>query len=477
MIGCNLHAIPSYAQLIIPNSNFEQFDALSDTKSSYWKIGGNIDKCTIDSINVWKGKYSMYILRTAKEGIGLFFQELPFHVDGLKKYKISGFIKVKNVKEQYAGIFVKILDKDGNIICKQDMGDLKIKGTQEWKSYEAEFYADETAVKIKVAGLLYGSGEAWFDDLLIQEIPLSSKEAIPIVNEYIDQYFKIVENNSIIKDTSYLAELKKNTRRLCTGSSSLEYCHYILKNYTTRKLNDGHSFFLNPDEVADWQNGNKTIENGLANYASGKLTKEHIAYINVPTFVSLDSVLIAKYADSLQSVIAKLDQKAPKGWIIDLRNNMGGNSWAMILGLGPLLGNGIFGYTISANGKKMTRIYTDKWVGWDTIPMLKKSNSYHLKKVNRPIAILYGNQTSSAGEVVAIAFRGMQNTRSFGSATEGSTTRIDNFKLSDGAYLNLASGVDADRNGIIFGSKVIPDKITAGNESALSDAIAWILDF
>jgi len=477
LIGFTLLTVNACAQLIIPNSGFEQFDKASDTKSAYWKVGGNVDKCVIDSGTVSQGKYSMHIQKISKEGVGLFFQELPFHTDGLKKYKISCSIKTNNIKEKYAGMFAKVLDKEGNIICLEDMGELEINGTREWKNYHAEFYSDEAAVKLKIAGLLYGSGEVWFDNLSIQEIPLAQEELVSPIEAYISEYFKVIKDNSIIKDTSYLANLKTKTEKLCAGNSTLEYCHSVLKNYTTRKLNDGHSFFLNPSEVAEWKNGDKTIEDGLANYASGKLTEENIAYIKVPTFVSLDSALIAKYVDSLQAIIVKLDSQHPKGWVIDLSQNMGGNSWAMISGLSPLLGSGILGYSISANGNKMTRVNNDSWVGWDTVPMLKKVNPYHLKTISRPIAILYGIQTASSGEVVAIAFRGMKLVKSFGSETAGATTRIDNFKLSDGAYLNLASGVDADRNGILFGSKIAPDKITPDTESALSEAITWILTF
>ncbi len=437
-------------------------------------MGGNPDLCSLDSINVWKGKYSMHIVKRNIDGYGSFAQEIPFKSIALKKYKIIGAVRTKNVKEKYAGVFVKVTDKDGNVICRQDMGALKINNTKDWNIYTAEFYTDETAVKIKVAGLMYGSGEAWFDNFSIEEIPLSSKILSPNIDKYINEYFKIVRDNSLVKDTNYTNNLKINAKLLCTGDSTLAYCHSVLKNYITPKLNDGHSFFQTAMDVKEWQSGDKTTEEGLANFAIGKIIDDHIAYINVPTFVSLDSILIKKYVDSLQTIITKLDNQNPKGWIIDLSNNMGGNSWAMISGLGSILGNGTFGYSISSNGNKMTRIYNEGWAGWDTTIMFKNTNPYHLKNTKLPIAIIYGNATASSGEVVAIAFRGMKNTKSFGQETNGSTTRIDNFELSDGAYLNLASGVDADRNGVLFGGRIIPDTITKDNDTALTEGTKWI---
>ncbi len=47
--------------------------------------------------------------------------------------------------------------------------------------------------------------------------------------------------------------------------------------------------------------------------------------------------------------IAEQDSKNLLGWIVDLRWNSGGNMWPMIAGIGPLLGNGTYGYFIDEN--------------------------------------------------------------------------------------------------------------------------------
>ena len=60
-------------------------------------------------------------------------------------------------------------------------------------------------------------------------------------------------------------------------------------------------------------------------------------------FNNVDSINRIKYADSLQYQIKLMDNKYIKGWILDLRENSGGNCWPMLTGLGPLLGNGICG--------------------------------------------------------------------------------------------------------------------------------------
>jgi hypothetical protein len=467
-----------FGQVTIPNANFERLDNSSDIKSSSWTTEGKFDKCVMDSITVWKGKYAMHLTKLTTEGTGRFFQEIPFKTTALKKYKVSAVVKVKNVKEGFAGVSVRAIDGSDKLVCHQNLNMMpeKIKNTQDWKFYEGEFYVTTETVKLKVAGYLWGSGEAWYDNISIQEIPFGTASLTPNIAKYIDEYFAVIEKKSIVRDTTYISYLMKNTELLCKGNSDIHYCRFILKNITFN-LNDGHSFFSTPEEWKEMHEGDKNLQRGDATFSSGEIIDGNIAYIKVPTFASIDWELVKKSVDSLQSIIAKLDNQNPKGWIIDLSNNNGGNSFAMFPGLGPLLGNGICGYSFSADGSKMTLIYNEGLAGWGTNLDTLKTNPYHVKNPKLPIAVLYGNQTGSSGEVTALTFRGKENSRSFGQETGGFTTRVDNCVLSDSACINLASGYDADRNGLVFkGTKIQPDVPTKDHDESIKMATEWILN-
>ena len=147
----------------------------------------------------------------------------------------------------------------------------------------------------------------------------------------------------------------------------------------------------------------------------------------------------------------------------------------MLCALGPILGNGICGYSYSGNGGKMTRIHYEGKVSWDWDIIVAKENPYHISNPDRPVAMIYGNSTGSSGEVVAISFRGRPNTMSFGQETAGATTRIDNLRMSDGAYLNLAAGYDVDRNRVEFRGKVSPDRVIEDHDEAVREAVKWIV--
>lgn len=475
LIGVSIcQIVASAAQGLIPNAGFEIMDPTSCTKAKNWHI--DLDEhtsCSIDSQTVWKDKYSMALSHSGN-GYADFYTKFSFTSTGLKKYKISCAIKTKNI-EGKAGVGARVFDADGNTMTGYNA--INVKRDKDWQVYEGEFYADEQAVTIKLWGNIIGSGKAWFDEIQVQEIPLSTEKLDVKIERYITEYFTLLRANTIVEDKGYINVLEEKARLLCAGRIDMAYCHNILKRYITFKLNDGHSFFFTPEEWKDYRKGSKeTSDGGLVNFVSGNITEDGIAYINVQTFASLDAQIIEKYIDSTQKLIAELDAKQPKGWIIDLSNNMGGNSFAMLPALNPLLGNGICGYSLSGNGQKRTRICNERFASWNPDDLLlNKKPSYHLKNPNQHIAVIYGNSTGSSGEVVAISFRGKANTKSFGQHTYGATTRVDNLELSDGASLNLACGWDMDRNGVIYKSGVEPDIATKTHNEAIITASSWII--
>ena len=122
-------------------------------------------------------------------------------------------------------------------------------------------------------------------------------------------------------------------------------------------LNDRHSFFEKPDGT--------TVTNPQApTCADAPIVPPDpsalgtVRYIAVGTCQS-PACSAAEYAQSLQARIAANDGPDVSGWIVDLRHNAGGNLWAMIGGVGPILGNGRLGDFVDADGNRTTFGYQD----------------------------------------------------------------------------------------------------------------------
>lgn len=209
-----------------------------------------------------------------------------------------------------------------------------------------------------------------------------------------------------------------------------------------------------------------------------------VAQVVIPLFSSEKRKDIDDYAGKVQEVIGGLALKNPQGWIVDLRGNGGGNMWAMLAGVGPILGDGEPGASLQEDGTKGRWFYEDGKAGWrnDT------KDPYYARTTGSPVrlspapavALLIDRDTGSSGEGVAIAFRGRANTRFFGESTYGAATSTFPFPLSDGAQIFLVTGVMVDRKGIEYPDGVTPDQevlseaTISTNDPVIRAASEWL---
>lgn len=100
------------------------------------------------------------------------------------------------------------------------------------------------------------------------------------------------------------------------------------------------------------------------------------------------------------------------------------------------------------------------------------SNSELINK-NKKIAILVSNETISAGEFLALAFKFQKNSKLFGSKTKGKTSHLKLIEFKSNAKLLLASHFECDINENILTGGLVPD-IECENHESLLKAIEWI---
>ena len=153
----------------------------------------------------------------------------------------------------------------------------------------------------------------------------------------------------------------------------------------------------------------------------------------------------------------------------------------MLAGVGPILGEGRVGASVSPDGQQVDWFYVDGQAKMgDAVQTEVEGPAYVLAEPLPRVAVLIGPSTISSGEALAIAFRGRPNTRSFGHLTAGLSTGTGEFVLSDGAWMMLAVCASADRTGQVYGSWIEPDQVVTqrGTEGdpPLQAAIDWLLD-
>lgn len=180
-----------------------------------------------------------------------------------------------------------------------------------------------------------------------------------------------------------------------------------------------------------------------------------------------------QFAESIQQTIRAADHIGLVGWIVDLRANGGGNMWPMLAGVGPVLGEGIVGWIVY-NNREYEREYRAGAALSLGETFARVATPHTLLKEYPKVAVLTGRSVASAGEAIAVFFRGRPRTRSFGAPTCGTHHLQENFSLSDGAILSLTTAETADRMKIRYSGRIDPDEIIADPVEAVNRAIAWL---
>lgn len=131
---------------------------------------------------------------------------------------------------------------------------------------------------------------------------------------------------------------------------------------------------------------------------SDRLLDDRIALVAVPPH---DGRNRPSYADSLQMQIGALDSAGACGWVVDLRQNTGGNMWPMLAGVGPLLGAEVVGtFTNSPPGTGWRYRDSRSWSGDSTQPVETLGwgniSPSRVRNPAAPVALLVGRETASS---------------------------------------------------------------------------------
>lgn len=318
---------------------------------------------------------------------------------------------------------------------------------------------------ILVLSGMYSLGKVWKSDT-----DIASYE----VENYLQEALNLMEENFLYSDRVNWEFVKQKAHTQIDKGASFESVYPGIK-LALSLIEDNHSFFMPPDKV---QVVEKDDHLDLAKPPSYSLIKEDIGYLALFSLDSISGVVSKKYAQQIQAAIQELDRAGLDKWVVDLRNDTGGNMWPMLLGNRPLLGEGLIGFFIGKDGEKIGWYNENGNIKVGECVLVNISDPYLLKTYPR-IAVLLGERTASAGEAVAIAFSGKQNVRFFGQKTAGYTSCNELYKLKDGACIALTTGLFANRMGKSFLGGMTPDEeisLTEGKDLTIEAAIQWLYE-
>lgn len=284
-----------------------------------------------------------------------------------------------------------------------------------------------------------------------------SPRASPVALSYLNEALAPMERHSLRRRQIDWVQFRADAvARLGAAQTPVEA--YPAIDATVRALGDGHSRFFPPERAPGTTDQPPSVESIVSGRRFGDL-----AYVYLPGFGGPNPV---GRADSTLAVVRALDGGEPApppcGWIVDLRLNSGGNMYPMLAGIGPVLGDGVAGRFVPPGGGSTPWYHAAGSAGVTGAggerALVTATTPYTLRRPGVPVAVLHGEATASSGEAVAISFRGLPNARSFGTHTGGLSTAVTGFRLSDGAFLTVATAVMRDRLGRDYGGPLAPDE-------------------
>ena len=411
----------------------------------------------IDTTIFYSGKQSLLMnndSNTDSMVFSPFSQICSIEIDKAKKIELTAYIKTKNVTKN-AGLWCQLWNKDNKQIgfSSLETQQILIQGTTNWTKYTVSLLVNTDVKKLLLGGFLKGSGQVWYDDFNIEDVTKqTSKTAI----KFLDKALKIAKNGSIVSDSINWIKTKEDLYGLASGAQTTQDCynaiHYLISEL--RKKGDNHSGFYTPEFNKKNETENMNGKQPIGNYLG-----ESIGYVEVPGFESINKTIAEDFATKIQHLIKIIDSTQHINyWIIDLRNNTGGNMYPMIAGLGPIFGNEVLGYFTSP---KLKREYCWEYKNGSSMANGTKKhtvkNPYTLKNKPKKIIVLVGPNTASSGEMTTISFIGKENTLLVGLPSAGYSTGNAGHKLSDGSVLNLCESYCKDRSQKMYIGSIKPD--------------------
>lgn len=327
-----------------------------------------------------------------------------------------------------------------------------------------------TLILLFSLGVCYGQGKSE----KFHPIVLKAKET--------SLYSSQIDWNNVNRKFIELFEDQENDQRYKNGLQ-----------YLINSLGDKHGQFRNAkdnsiivsytgkiNEVDNRKPGFiNTVINDITAMFSYQLLENKIGYLRI---VGIGPGNVKEQADFIRQGLTDLKAKGVNKWIVDLRFNGGGNMEPMISGIAPLIGEGFVAGAI--NRENEFREYTIKnGQFYNYGRLVCKMNNEPKISSDEKVAILLSRYTISSGELVAVAFKGRENSIFIGEETAGYTTGNGYDKINEELALVISQDVFIDRNKNRYDNRVGVDEniefqhnLTLENDNQIKRAKEWLLN-
>jgi carboxyl-terminal processing protease len=186
---------------------------------------------------------------------------------------------------------------------------------------------------------------------------------------------------------------------------------------------------------------------------------------------------VEKEASIIRKALESMAKNETQNWIIDLRFHAGGDALPVMAGLAPLFGQGMIA-TANDGRSKIRNLYSvHNGKLFDNQQVVVNLPVFTKDVRNDKVAVLTSKYTAGAGEIVAIAFKGRKNMKSFGERTAGKINGTNYIEVTEHVVMSISDTQFFDRKGNVYKENVKPDSFisAAGDQNKVtSEASYWL---
>ena len=436
------------------------------------------------------GRYSMKMsVADAGNFVMACTQKLDIHISSPQRIRITAWIKTEDCKQGAGLNCTHGNDKNKRLdYTSSKMQETLVMNTREWTKTTIDVLLHPGTKTIDVWAYFYGAGTVWVDDINIETFTNSDKKTSPVVTAYLDTLIKIVKENSLYRDSINWNTFPQQLTSLAKGMQTYKEAR-LLGNYIINELHqhgDNHSSLMSPSAVKQFS---AVDIQGRGRVVESKYLGDGIGYVSMPGFGSINDSIGTAFATHAQEAIKRTDtENNICAWVVDLRDDDGGSCPPMIAGLGPVLGEGIYGRDVDVKNNLVLSIYKDgASYATENGKVIKESvtkvlKPYKLKNENVPVAVLIGPHCGSSGEATVGAFIGRHDTKLFGQPTAGFTKGNADFTLPDSSMIFISAVILTDRKGKKYPERILPDvqvdePADSNEDVTLRRAKEWLSSF
>ncbi|WP_413661993.1 S41 family peptidase [Microbulbifer sp. CNSA002] len=378
--------------------------------------------------------------------------------------------KIKSNEVTKTGHFIVKVEGNGSPLYLYEMRNDPVSGTHDWRTVSVSVPRLSKATNAIVGYLMFSSGEVWLGDvqLLQDKTEAESNKSYDKLKEYA---LSLIKDHYILRDTIDITEFEQYADDVFMGVQNDDQADAALTALFS-KLNHRHLIILNRAKTS-------AHEETRQQKSVLSLVGNKTALISLPKKFGSEAARQAEFART-DALIEKYSENGIQNWIIDLRDQPGGNLVPLFNLTRQFFSDQQLYSTQLVDGSeeffwlKDGSVEAGNRASMERSLARKDNSTIHHPVSKARVILLISNDTGSAPEMLAQAFSDRENSILIGSETAGLMSSNHTFEFANGTTIALPIGQTTSIRGELI-YKIQPDINTEPDE-ALSVALKYLED-